>query len=86
MKRMSDEFSLLRGRFGSMMKKLENIIIHAGLHRWIHLEVVNSGCVCFTCSAPARLEGVLIQMAKQRQKEAMKMKVFLLQVGETVIN
>ena len=59
--------------------------VFPGLHRWIHLEVVNSGCVCFTCSAPARLEGVLIQMGKQRQKEAMKMRVILLQVGETVI-
>ena len=59
--------------------------VFPGLYRWIDLEVVNKGCVCFTCFAPARLESVLIQMAEEQQEVAMKKRVVLLEVGETVI-
>ena len=59
--------------------------VFPGLRRWIDLEVVNEGCVCFTCFAPARLEGVLIQMAKEQRDLAMKKGVILLEVGGTVI-
>ena len=59
--------------------------VFSSLCRWIYLEVVNSGCVCFTCFAPERLKNVLIQIAHEQQKVAVKRKVILLVVGETVI-
>ena len=55
------------------------------LYRWIDLEMVKKGCVCFTCFAPARLKGVLLQMAIEQQKVAMKKRVILLEVGGIVI-
>ena len=59
--------------------------VFSSLCRWIYLEVVNSGCVCFTCFAPERLKHVLIQIAHEQQKVAVKRKVILLVVGETVV-
>ena len=59
--------------------------VFPGLRKWIHLKVVYSGCVCFTCWAPKHLEAVLIQMAEEQQDIAKKMRVILLQVGGTVI-
>ena len=59
--------------------------VFSSLCRWIYLEVVNIGCVCFTCFAPERLKNVLIQIAHEQQKVAVKRKVILLEVGETVI-
>ena len=59
--------------------------VFSSLCRWIYLEVVNSGCVCFTCFAPERLKHVLIQIAHEQKKVAVKRKVILLVVGETVI-
>ena len=59
--------------------------VFPGLSRWIDLDVVNRGCVCFTCWAPERLEGALIQMAEEQQQVAIEKKVTLLEVGGTVI-
>ena len=59
--------------------------VFPGLCRWIDLEVVNKGCICFTCFAPERLEGVLIQMAEEQREVAMKKRVILLEVGGIVI-
>lgn len=69
------------------LKEFRGLIrrVFPGLFRWINLDMVNEGCISFTCSASKGLESALVELAKEQVEEARQAGVIKLVVGSEVI-